>query len=92
MLLNEYHQTLYLEEEFWASKSRIDWTLLGEKNTSFFHLSTICRRRYNKIWSLRDSVGNWTYSPIEIKFAILTHFTTLYTSKALYTPIIVPNP
>ena len=37
-------------------------------------------------------MGNWTYSPIEIKFAILAHFTTLYTSKALYTPIIMPNP
>ena len=92
MLLNEYHQTLYLEEEFWASKSRIDWTLLGDKNTSFFHLSTICCRRRNKIWCLRDSMANWTYNPIEIKFEILTHFTTLYTLKALYTPIIIPNP
>lgn len=37
-------------------------------------------------------MANWIYNPIEIKFAILAHFTTLYTSKALYTPIIIPNP
>ena len=62
--LNEYHQTLHLKEEFWALKSRTDWTLLGNKNTSFFHLSTIYRCRRNKIWCLRDSVGNWTYNPL----------------------------
>ncbi|KAK9991116.1 hypothetical protein SO802_026101 [Lithocarpus litseifolius] len=42
-LTADYHQIFRLEEEFWALKSRFEWTLLGDRNTSFFHLSIICR-------------------------------------------------
>ena len=40
--------------EFWAMKSRLNWLVLGERNTSFFHTSVINRRRRNRITSLRD--------------------------------------
>lgn len=36
----DYQNILALEEEFWASKSRLDWLNLGDSNTSFF--SPIC--------------------------------------------------
>ena len=34
----EYKHTLLLKEELWALKSRVEWTLLGDRNTNFFHL------------------------------------------------------
>ena len=39
----EFQHILKLEEELWAVKSRTEWTLLGDCNTKFFHLSTIRR-------------------------------------------------
>jgi hypothetical protein len=39
----QYQNILHLEEEFWALKSKLQWSTLGDRNTSFFHLSTICR-------------------------------------------------
>ena len=52
-----YQNILQLEEEFWALKSRLHWSTLGDRNTSFFHLSTICHRHHNKIWCLKDASG-----------------------------------
>ena len=90
-LITEYQHILPLEEELWALKSCINWTLLGDRNTNFFHLTTICQRQYNKIWCLKDSVRNWTQSPLEIKAIISTHFTTLYTSDTNIVPLLLPS-
>ncbi|KAL0013921.1 hypothetical protein SO802_000990 [Lithocarpus litseifolius] len=79
----EFQHILKLEEEIWAVKSRTEWTLLGDRNTKFFHLFIICRRHHNKIWCLKDSAGNWTHSPTDIHDQILPHFTSLYTLEAL---------
>lgn len=48
-LSGEYQQVLFLEEEFWALKSRTNWTLQGNRNMNYFHLSTIYRRHHKKI-------------------------------------------
>ncbi|XP_075670285.1 uncharacterized protein LOC142640072 [Castanea sativa] len=91
-LSSDYQQVLCLEEEFWAVKSRTDWTLQGDQNMTFFHLSTICRRHRNKIWCLKDSVGNWSYDSAEIKSSILTQFSKLYSSEAILVPFSVTPP
>ena len=41
-LETKYQHILWLKEEFWALKSRIEWMLLGNRNKNFFHLTTIC--------------------------------------------------
>lgn len=60
-LNREFLDLLLLDEEFWASKSRIMWLNLGDTNTTFFHASVINRRRQNKIFSIKDNLGNWIY-------------------------------
>ena len=39
-------------------KAQVNWLVLGERNTSFYHASVINMRRMNRITSLKDSVGN----------------------------------
>lgn len=52
----------------------------GDTNTSFFHTSTIKRRR-NTITSLRDRVGNWITDEL-LPQHIHNYFLSCYTSEA----------
>lgn len=58
---------LHQEEILWFQKSRLDALKDGDHNTKFFHLSTIIRRRRNRIDMLLDGEGNWISTPEEVK-------------------------
>ena len=62
-LSEELEHILNLEEELWGIKARSDWLIQGERNTKFFHLSTLIRRSGNRIHRIQDSVGNWVEDP-----------------------------
>lgn len=47
------------EEVLWFQKSREKWIALGDRNTTYFHTSTIIRRRKNRIESLKGDDGRW---------------------------------
>ncbi len=72
-----------MEEEFWALKSRLHWSTLGDRNTSFFHMSTICRRHHNNIWCLDDASRVWTNSTVELKNLVRSYFVNLYMTNAI---------
>ena len=57
-LLSDYSLVLMQEEEYWALKSRLNTTTFGDRNTSFFHVSTIVRRHRNKIRCLKVTEDN----------------------------------
>ena len=91
-LIIEFNHILKLEEDFWVLKSRTEWQILKDRNTSFFHISTICRRHQNKIWCLKDAMGNWTYSLTNIENSIQSHFTSLYTTNLTHSTHTIPFP
>ena len=35
------------------------WIVLGDRNTKYYHTSTIVRRKRNKIEMLKDEDGRW---------------------------------
>jgi hypothetical protein len=45
-------------EIHWAQKDRICWLQCGDRNTRFFHMTTIQRRSHNIIWFLKDGRQN----------------------------------
>jgi len=45
------------EEIFWRQKSRIQWLKEGERNTRFFHKSTMANRAHNRISMIKDEGG-----------------------------------
>ncbi|GKU99357.1 hypothetical protein SLEP1_g12219 [Rubroshorea leprosula] len=65
-LANEYSKILKLEEDLWFMKSRINWILDGDRNSRFFHVTTLKHRSHNKILGLKDAVGVWTYEPLDL--------------------------
>lgn len=58
-LQKELDQVLYQEELIWFQKSRAKWLTEGDRNTKYYHLKTINRRRRNRILMLRNGDGQW---------------------------------
>ena len=56
-LLRDLDLILNQEEELWALKSRVNWLVQGDRNTAFFHVSTLVRRKRNQIMAIKNSMG-----------------------------------
>ena len=69
------------EEEIWALKSWVKWMIQGDRNTTFYHVSTLVRRKRNKILEIKDNVGEWMFEENDIKGFIRAGFGELYTTS-----------
>ena len=76
----EYVEVTKLKEEFWAMKARIRWLVEGDRNTAFYHMSALVRRRRNCILCMKDRVGNWLHGDRVIVDFIRKGFMELFTS------------
>uniref|UniRef100_A0A2N9HJ77 Reverse transcriptase domain-containing protein n=1 Tax=Fagus sylvatica TaxID=28930 RepID=A0A2N9HJ77_FAGSY len=85
-LREDYFIFLKLEEELWALKSRVGWVVEGDRNTKFFHTSTLVRRRANKIVRLRNSVGEWIIDSDLIRLHIQQGFVGLFSTSHVHPP------
>lgn len=79
-LQGDLDMVLKQEEEIWALKSRVNYMIQGDRNTAFYHVSTLVRRKQNKILAIKDYVGKWIYEENDIKEFIRTGFGELYTT------------
>ena len=77
-LQEEYNQIIDQEEIFWMQKSMANWLKEGDKNTTFVHLSTMIRRRYNKLEGLNNEYGEWRCDKDDMKAIALSYFTKLF--------------
>ncbi|CAL1384096.1 unnamed protein product [Linum trigynum] len=69
------------EELFWSQRSRVSWLKEGDKNTNFFHTSTVHRKQRNKIASLKDDQGNIIIQQEEIADHVSNHFQSHFTKS-----------
>lgn len=60
-LRKELDTILYREVLIWFQKSSVDWMQWGggDRNTYFFHVKTVARRKRNIIDMLQNDKGNW---------------------------------
>ena len=83
-LSEEFWEVNQQEEEFWSVKSRYNWLIQGDRNTAFFHTSTMIRRKRNKISCLKDRVGNIIHEKEEIAVLLRDGFSSIFeTSQCL---------
>lgn len=82
--MKEFNVVLEKEERFLALKSRLQWLQQGERNSKFFHLSLVFRRRRNKISMLRDEQGNWVTDQNQLKNMVVEFFKNLYSVGSAY--------
>ena len=55
----------------------------GDRNSKFFHASTIQRRDRNRIQRLKDSNGEWVEGQEDVTRMILAHFQEVYSSAPI---------
>ena len=77
---------LQLKEELWATKSRVNWTIFGERNTAYFHLTILARRSKNIITSILNDEGVWTHIVEEAKEVFIKNFERLYQTDQIACP------
>ena len=77
-LLKEFEIVLEQEEVIWFQKSREKWVVHGDRNTKFFHMSTIIRRRRNKVEMLRNNENQWVSEAQELEELAVNYFKKLY--------------
>ncbi|GKV06468.1 hypothetical protein SLEP1_g18364 [Rubroshorea leprosula] len=80
-LTKEYQDILKYEEDMWFMKSRVQWIQNGDRNSRFFHVSTLKRRSNNRILGLKDGSGSWTSDPSSLESIVSSHFKGLYTTS-----------
>ena len=82
-LLKELDVELGQEQDLWTLKSRINWMVQGDRNTAFFHVSTLVRRKRNQISAIKNGVGEWLYADAKIMEYIRKGFIDIYTSSSI---------
>ena len=80
------------EEDLGAMKSRVNWMIQGDWNTAFYHVTTLMRRKRNKILSIKDYQGEWINDQEAIMVFIQDHFRNLFASKLSFSPRQVSPP
>eukprot|EP00253_Pinus_taeda_P012913 PITA_12913 len=73
-LQEEWEDQRLQEEIFWRQKSRIQWIKEGERNTKFFHKSTMAHRAHNRITKIKDSQGIELVSHKDMESSLVQHF------------------
>lgn len=81
--LQEQIKVLWKREEiFWSQRSRVKWLKWGDRNSKFFHASTVQRRERNRIVRLRNGENEWIEGRHNIFSHVLDHFQGIYTTEA----------
>eukprot|EP00253_Pinus_taeda_P025366 PITA_25366 len=73
-LQEDWENRCLQEEIFWRQKSRIQWIKEGERNTKFFHKTTIDNRAHNRIIKIKDSQGIELVSHSDMESVLVQHF------------------
>lgn len=80
VLQKEFDIVLKQEEVLWYQKSREKWVVFGDRNTNYYHTSTIVRRKRNIIDMLKDDDGRWIDQSEELEKLAITYYKRLYST------------
>lgn len=71
------------EETYWHQRSRVKWLNEGDRNTTYFHHSTIARRRQNRILRIQGNNGQWYSGQNATRRVIEEHFKDLFATECV---------
>lgn len=88
-LQKELREVSNQEATLWYQKSRTNWILSGDLNTSYYHSVAVVKRNRRKVRALKTDEGDWITDQAELKQLAVDHFAALFTAPA--DPIIRPS-
>lgn len=71
------------EESYWNQRSRIKWLQCGDRNTKFFHATTIQRMARNRSERIKDNNGNWLEGQNQIMTGVFDFYSDLYSVEPI---------
>ncbi|PKI46795.1 hypothetical protein CRG98_032792 [Punica granatum] len=77
----DLEENLIKKDLIWRQKSRELWLKDGDRNTKFFHLSTVIRRRANQIAAIKDNNGEWSQDHVVFGEYFLRNFQDLFNTS-----------
>lgn len=77
-LTKELDEVLKQEELLWFQKSGEEWITSGDRNTKYYHASTIVKRNWSKCDSLKDNDEKVITDKEEIKALIRNYYNDLF--------------
>ena len=77
----ELNEWLERDEVKWCKKSKELWLKEGDRNSKFFHLSTVVQWRKNQIAEIQLEKGNWIHSRNEIADYFTQNFSSVFQSS-----------
>ncbi|KAK4476678.1 hypothetical protein RD792_015838 [Penstemon davidsonii] len=91
-LIGDYNLILKQEELLWFQKSRVKWLVEGDRNTKFYHMTTVCRRRNNKVVALKID-GEWQTDDAILRDHVRGYFLQLFQQHNMNesAPLPLPN-
>ncbi|KAL5551270.1 hypothetical protein UlMin_001446 [Ulmus minor] len=69
---------LKMKKLLWFQKSRLQWQLEGDHCIEFFFITTLARRKHNRIKCIKDDYGVWLSSREAIGDAFMEKFLNIY--------------
>ncbi|KAL8142510.1 hypothetical protein V2J09_015542 [Rumex salicifolius] len=83
MIKEKLETVLNQEQLLWFQKSRVGFLIDGDRNTKFYHLTTVIRRHANRILALQNDNGEWIYEPEALENLVQDYFARLFTDENL---------
>jgi hypothetical protein len=77
-LQRELDLVLQQEEAMWFQKSQSQWIKDGDRNTRYYHVKTIARRRRNKILILKNDQNDWVENEEDLKNMVNGYYQSLF--------------
>lgn len=88
----DLNRLLYIDDLYWCQRAKRNWSLEGDYNSRFFHLSCLKRRRSNRITSTKDTAGISTSDENQIASIFIKYFLDLFcTTDACSAEFIQPH-
>ncbi|CAL1361203.1 unnamed protein product [Linum trigynum] len=83
ILLEELDSLWRDEEKMWRQRSRIQWLAEGDRNTKFFHSTTVLRQHFNRIVGLKNERGTWIKRPLDLANHIKGFYQNLFSGRSM---------
>lgn len=78
ILQREHSRCIAAQESYWLQRSRLNWNLMGDQNTRFFHMTAVVRRRRNRIQAIQTAEGDWIVKEDQIRKLFVNHYKVIY--------------